>query len=157
DGVLPLLRCIAEATADAPAPGMLDMAAPLRALEHALQPQATVVVLSDFTALSDDAARAIAVLGKRATLVLGHVYDGFEMNPPPGRYGFTDGRRHLSIDLHDSAARAAYAAVFAQRRTALQALARRAGATLLPLPTDCALAPALARAFPGLTGGSAPA
>lgn len=156
-GVLQLLRCIADASAAAPASGPADMAVPLRALERALPPQATVVLLSDFAKLDQEAAHTIAILGRRAHLVLAHVYDEFEAAPPPGRYRVTDGDRHMALDLHDETVRAAYAVPFVQRRAALQALARQAGATLLPLPTGCALEPVLARAFPGLAGPGAAA
>jgi uncharacterized protein (DUF58 family) len=155
DGALPLLRCMADASAAAPIDGRADLTMPLRALERALQPQATVVLLTDFVTMNDDAAHAIGVIGRRANLVLGHVYDEFEVNPPPGRYRFADGSRQITVNLHEAAARAAYAAPFAQRRQALTSIAQRAGAKLVTMATDCALESQLMRAFPEAAGGRA--
>lgn len=144
--VLDLLRRIADATASAPADTALSLHAPLRAMARTLRPGSLPVLVSDFTTLDDAAAHEIAVLGRRAELVLVHVYDRFEADAPPGRYRVTDGRQHLTLDV-----RAVCGAAFAERRDALQALARRARATLLPLPTDCALEATLRRAFPSLS------
>jgi uncharacterized protein (DUF58 family) len=134
-GVLALLGCLAKTSA-APAPQARTLAMPLRTLARTLRPGSLVVVISDFATLDAEAERQIVTLAGSAELVLLQTYDIFESEtPPPGRYRFTDGQRSLNLDLHSLPIRKAYAAAFAGRRASLEQLARRAGATLLPLAT----------------------
>lgn len=139
-GVLKLLRCVADATVAAPLSlppdAAVDMAKPLRALARTLRPGSLVVLISDFATLHAGLEKDILALGRRAELVLLQVYDAFEAEaPPPGQYRVTDGTHYATLDLQTSAARHAYGEAFAQRCSALQMLARRSGARLLPLPT----------------------
>lgn len=152
-GVLHLLRSMADVLATMPAAEATDMALPLRAMARMLRPGSLVVLLSDFTALNAGVENEIAALGRRAEVVLAQVYDTFEADaPPPGRYRVSDGSRQLTLDLRANDARAAYANAFAGRCAALQALAQRSGARLLPLPTHSVLGTVLPQAFPGLSG-----
>lgn len=154
-GTLDLLRCIAQASAAATTNAAPDMTASLRALARMLRPGSLAVLISDFTALDAGAAHEIALLARRAELVLAQVYDAFEADAPPGRYRITDGKRCMTLDLRTAAARDAHGAAFMERSAALQALARRCGATLLPLATHFPLAATLRSAFPDLSGSRA--
>lgn len=146
-GALALLRETANATTRAPGTAA-DLCAPLRALADHLRPGGAVIVLSDFSALDAGAEQGIAALAARTDVLLAHVYDIFEAEPPAGVYRLTDGRASATFDLRSAAARAQYTAAFAARRAALQRLARQPNVRLLPLAThdDPALAAqALAR------------
>ena len=149
-GALALLGSLAAASA-APAFQTLDLALPLRSLARtSLRPGSLIVVISDFATLGAEAERQIVALAGGAELLLLHVYDNFEAHPPPaGCYRLTDSQRSLDLDLRSTAARDAYGAAFAARSTALEQLARRARATLLPLATHevpgAVLAPILLR------------
>lgn len=147
-GVLALLGALAAACATAPAPPASDLAAPLRSLARSLRPGSQIVIISDFAMPGAEAERLIAALARSAELLLLQVYDIFEQEaPPPGRYPVTDGQRRLNLDLRSSAARTAHGAAFAARRLALQQLALRSGARLVPLAThqapESVLTPAL--------------
>jgi uncharacterized protein (DUF58 family) len=156
-GVLALLGCLAAATAAAPAAQALDLAAPLRTLARTLRPGSLIVIISDFTTQGAEAERQIVALARSAELVLLHVYDTFEAEaPPPGRYRISDGQRSLSLDLRSVAARSAYGAAFAARRLALENLARRASAMLVPLATHVAPETVLAHTLRHLPGWRVP-
>lgn len=143
-GVLPLLGRLA-ATSTAPARQAGSLVQPLRALARTVHPGSLVIIISDFSTLDAEVERLIITLAGSAGLMLLQVYDIFESEvPPPGHYRFTDGQHRLDLDLHSAAARQAYGAAFAARCAALEQLARRAGATLLPLATDDAPETALA-------------
>jgi uncharacterized protein (DUF58 family) len=153
-GVLTMLACLAEVSALAPAPALhaaglaTPLSTPLSTLARTVRPGSLIVIISDFAMQDADIERQIAALARSAELVLLHVYDGFEAQaPPPGRYRLTDGQRSLTLDLGPAAAREAYGAAFAERRLGLENLARRTGATLVPLATHIApetvLAPVL--------------
>lgn len=147
-GVLTLLGCLAAASAAPPVTPTLGLATPLHSLARSLRPASRIVIISDFTTLDAEAERQIMALAGSAELLLLQVYDRFEADaPPPGRYELTDGQRNVSLNLRSSAARSAYGAAFAERRLALEKLARRTGATLVPLATHLApqavLAPTL--------------
>ncbi|MEO5659462.1 MAG: DUF58 domain-containing protein [Polaromonas sp.] len=152
-GVLTLLAGLAAVSAAPPAAQGLTLATPLRALAHSLRPGSLVIVISDFTTLDGEAQGQLVALAKTAELMLLHVYDSFEAQaPPPGRYRITDGQHSLSLDLRSPEARSAYGAAFAERRLALEQLARRTRATLVPLATHLAPETVLA---PTLRGGAA--
>ena len=149
-GVLALLGCLAGVSATAPATPASSLVAPLHALARGLRPGSLIIILSDFSTLDAEVERLIMGLARSAELRLLHVYDSFEAEaPPPGRYQVTDGQRSLSLDLRAATARSVYAQAFAAHRLALEGLARRSGATLVPLAThmalDAVLAPTLLR------------
>jgi uncharacterized protein (DUF58 family) len=133
-GALALLREMAEATARVPGT-MPALSAPLRALADTLRPGGAAVVLSDFSALDAATERDIAALAARTDVLLVHVYDVFEAEPPAGVYRLTDGRASMTLDLRSADARARYAAPFVARRAALERLARQPNVRLLPLAT----------------------
>lgn len=152
-GVLALLGCLAAVSA-APALQTLDLAPPLRTLARTVRPGSLIVVISDFATLDAEAERQIVALAGGAELLLLQVYDIFEAQAPPsGRYRFTDGQHSLNLDLRSAPARDAYGAAFAARRAALELLARRARATLLPLATHDAPETVLARTLLHLPHG----
>ena len=62
------------------------------------------------------------------------------------------GERELTLDLHSAAARAAYSAPFATRRSALDQLARRNASTWIPLATHTEPQQVLA-GLPGFSSG----
>ncbi|HEY3326506.1 MAG TPA: DUF58 domain-containing protein [Novimethylophilus sp.] len=134
-GALPLLHCLAAASASVPAAREATLTVPLRTLANNLQPGSLTVLISDFAPLDVETERRLAALARSTELVLMQVYDIFEAEPPPGCYRLTDGRRHLTLDLRSAAARAAYSSAFAARRSALEQLAQRSGATWVPLAT----------------------
>jgi uncharacterized protein (DUF58 family) len=147
-GALALLRHLAEATASDGGEGP-DLSQPLKALGRTLRPGSRTVLISDFAELGPGVESAILTLARGGELILVHVYDVFEAEgPPPGCYRLTDGRGSLALDLRSDAARAAYLAPFAARRTRLDDLARRTGASLIPLATHLDPVKELARFLP---------
>lgn len=149
-GVLPLLKHLAEASAAPPSSVSASLAAPLERLLRTPRPGSRVILISDFAALDAAAERLLAALAGSVELVLIHVHDNFEAEPPPGRYRLSDGERSLTLDLRSAAARADYAAVFSARRATLQALARRHAASWLSLATDADPRSVLAHGRPQL-------
>lgn len=147
-GALALLRHLAEASASTGGEGP-ELAQPLLALGRTQRPGSRTVLISDFADLGPGVERAILALARGGELVLLHVHDVFEAEgPPPGCYRLTDGRGSLTLDLRSEAARAAYLAPFAARRTRLENLARGAGASLIPLATHQDPVTELARFLP---------
>lgn len=158
-GVLTLLACLAAASNAPPGNQPTAMELALHTLARTQRPGSLIVILSDFTTLDAPQERQIVALAQKSELRLIHVYDIFEAQaPPPGRYRLTDGERSLSLDLRTPGARGAYGAAFAERRLALEQLALRARATLLPLathmPVETVLAPAV-QPLPGWRGAGA--
>ena len=151
-GILTLLRCLADASGNAPPAVAQGLTPPLRSLGRKPRPGSAIVIISDFAVLDAETERHIAALAGQAELMLIHVSDPFEAQPPPGRYRLNDGSSELTVDLHSTAARAAYGAAFEARRAALLQLAGRSGGALVPLATDADLARVLAAVMrqPGL-------
>ena len=134
-GALALIRQIVRpATAERGPQGSLPSA--LQTLVRTARPGTQVVVISDFHDFDEAAGRELARLGRGTGLALVQVYDVLEASPPPvGIYRIGDGRNEMVLDLRTVSARAAYGAAFRARSEHLEALARRLGATLLPLAT----------------------
>ena len=134
-GALALLRELADVSAMTPDTSSL-LAPALNAVTHAVRPGGIAILVSDFHALDDALAHAIAALSLRIDVGLVHVVDTFESAPPRGTYRVSDGERDMLLDLDSDAGRAAYLAPFAARRTLLEKLARRPHVRLLTLATD---------------------
>lgn len=152
-GALNLLRRLAEVSAAPPAGTEANLATPLRTLARRLRPGSRVALVSDFAGFDAETECLVLALAKGAELLLVHIYDAFEAEAPPGCYPITDGCRRRILDLRSDAARAAHSAAFAARRTALETLARRAGASLTALATHAELPAGLS---PALAGRPAP-
>jgi uncharacterized protein (DUF58 family) len=132
-GALQLLQALAATSADSAG---ATAGLPLQALTPMLRPSCTAIVISDFAMLDTGLEHAITRLAAQAGLCLLQVHDVFETEAvPPGIYRVTDGVRRATLDLRSAAARTAYGAAFAARRAALERLARRVRAQLLPLAT----------------------
>ncbi len=147
-GALALLGQLARVSAACPADQATHLAASLQTLVRAVRPGSLSVVISDFAVLDAAVERQLLALSGSGELLLLHVYDGFEATaPPPGIYPVTDGRQRVNLDLRTPATRGAYEAIFTQRRLKLGAVARRASATLVAVPThlppEAVLAPTL--------------
>lgn len=149
-GLLPLLKQFADASAEAPA-GDPDLDWPLQRLAHKPGLAATVVI-SDFAGLSAAAESSLRICARRNHLILIHVYDPFEQNPPPGLHRLNDGRDSLTLDLHAGPTRDAFVARFAACSARLRQLAQAVRAGYLPIATDADLPATLQgawRRFPG--------
>lgn len=129
-------QLVTAATRPAPASAPEAFTAALRAFAHTVRPGTRAVVLSDFQHLDAAGQRALAMLRPAARVTLVHVFDTLEATPPPPdvySLAAQDGERVL--DLRDAAMREAWGAPFRDRSARLAELARRLGATLLPLAT----------------------
>lgn len=133
-GALALLRQLAEASASPPGDGS-SLASSLPSITRTVRPDSMVIFVSDFHALDDTLAHAIAALSLRNKVALVQVYDGFESSPPPGVYHLSDGERSAVLDLGSEAGRAAYLAPFTARRSLLDKLGRQAHVRLLTIAT----------------------
>lgn len=148
-GALTLLRRIADATATPPSTPAGEGVLPLHTLVRPLRAGSLNVIISDFATISAEVERQIVALAGCADLMLIHLYDIFEAQPPPGRYRITDGQQHRLIDLLSDTARREFSATFDKRCAMLEKLAMRTGASLLKLATDADLQQLLNRAVSG--------
>lgn len=89
----------------------------------------SLIVVSDFLGADERLASRLAGAAARFGMSLLQVYDPIEREPPPpGAYPVVDGDRQRSIDLRDSASRAAWATAFDRRSRHWATLAARSGA-----------------------------
>lgn len=117
-------------------PGTEAFPAALRAFAHSVCPLSQAIVLSDFHHLDATGERALAILRRASHITLVQVFDIIEsVPPPPGIYRLAAPEGERILDLRAPAARDAYGTPFRARSERLAALARRLGATLLPLAT----------------------
>jgi len=100
-----------------------------------------VVVISDFYDLDDAALRQLRYFARACELVLVHVHDPLEGDPPPpGQYRVHDGRSvHTLVARGSDEWRRAYRSPFEQRVNRLRELRVRDGAQALALRTDGAI------------------
>jgi len=111
-----------------------------RLVQHA-RPGSLVFVFSDFRGLGAAGEFSLLRLRRHCDVALAFLSDPLESAlPNTGRYRFALGPRELSLDASPAAA-SAHAARFAQRRAALEQLARRHRMRFIPcLTTDDPLA-----------------
>jgi uncharacterized protein (DUF58 family) len=146
-GALAWLEGLAEASAT-PAQGTAcDLAGMLGALGRGRLAGSLTVPIGDFAGLDDVAEARLAALARHTDLLLVHVYDPFELLPPPGHYRLDDGRRVLA--LRSDADRRAYGRAVAARREALRGLAGRLAVPWLSVSTADDPGRALAHALAG--------
>ena len=139
-GVLRLIRALVTATDPERGlnathrPGALNAA--LHRLHRVARPGSLVVVLSDFQDLDEQTGLLLGQLRLHSDLLAVRVLDALEQAPPPPSvYPVTDGTRRGWLDLRDHDRRAAYQALFAQRRRQLERLLKRQAIPLLELST----------------------
>lgn len=134
-GALALLRQLAEVCASPP-DTTSSLAAALPAMARMVRPGGMALLVSDFHALDDTLAHAIAALSLRNEVALAHISDAFECAPPHGVYPVSSGERSMTLDLHSEAGRTAHLAPLAARRALLEKLARHPRVRLMTLATD---------------------
>lgn len=80
-------------------------------LFRVLRPGSTVVLISDFYALDEQAFEHLSRLRQHNNVLFYHIVDPIERKPPrPAVYAMTDGRHDLMLDLGQQAIRDAYEA-----------------------------------------------
>ena len=145
-GLLPLLKALAEGPQADARGGHPGITAAVGQLVHLVRPGSLLFLLSDFAGLSPDSGAWLARLGAGCELVLVQIYDPLEMAPPPpGAYPVSDGRRLGWVDTSTASQRAAWYQRFADHRAVLEDLSRRHQAHLLSLSTQEPVGMALAR------------
>jgi uncharacterized protein (DUF58 family) len=141
-GAMNLFRLL-ERVGPHPAPGG-GMAEALPRLGRLAKPGGLVLLVSDFADLDAAAEDRLAALVERHEVAALFVWDPLEADlPPPGRYGFSDGDRILTLDTGAEDLRAAFREAFAERRGRAEAVCRRLHIRFAPLPTDRPTAEAL--------------
>lgn len=145
EAVLTLLKNLVELQPRAPAPAQPELLEHgLARLVHSAHPGSFIPVLSDFQSLSDSGERLLARLSRHNDVLLIHVFDPLEAEPPPpGRYRLGVPGRLVELDCGALATH--WRQAFATRRARLQRLAQRLGNPLLTLSTDAGLISVLAR------------
>lgn len=129
-------QLVTAATRPVLASGPEAFATALRAFAHTVRPGTRAIVLSDFHHLDAAGERALAMLRAASHVALVQVFDTMEsVPPPPGVYAVAAPDGEQVLDLCSPVRREAYGAPFRERSERLAALARRLGATLLPLAT----------------------
>jgi uncharacterized protein (DUF58 family) len=143
--VLALLKTLVELqprTPRAPVSGLREDG--LARLVHMAHPGSLIPVLSDFQNLGSDGERHLRQLSGHNDVLLIQVFDALEAEPPPpGRYRLGVPGRLVELDSGGTAR--AWRQRFAEQCRRLERLARRLGCPLIPLSTDAAPVPVLAR------------
>ena len=142
-GLMPLLQQFADASAEIPSSFGIDE--PLNVVANKTG-MAALIVVSDFAHMTAETLRLLQICARRTHLLMVHVHDPFEVNPPPGIYRLDNGHHVLTLDLTSGETRQAYVDQFSRRCAALQQVARANRASYLPLSTDADLSDALAGA-----------
>lgn len=136
-GVLRLIQGLVAASPQgmpAVSQGALNVA--LERLRHVTRPGSLVFLLSDFFGLDGDSDRHLARLRQHNDVVACRIVDPLEQTPPPpGRYGYTDGRISGVLDTRARRMRTAYAEYCVHHQQALAALLGRYRIPLLQLLT----------------------
>jgi uncharacterized protein (DUF58 family) len=130
---------VVGAAARADIGGSLDLARSLRQLDAAFRRRGLAVIVSDLLGPPDRWVDELRRLGRRHDLVVVEVVDPRELRlPDVGEVRFEDPESgdQRTVDTGDVRLRAAYAAAADQRRAAVAAAVRSAGATHLRLRTD---------------------
>ncbi|MEP9355351.1 DUF58 domain-containing protein [Xanthobacter sp. KR7-65] len=144
--ILAFIGAIADATAErtgppAAEPSLADALARLRTL---MRPGTLVFLISDFGDLDAHAAREAGRLAMDGPVTCVFTFDRLEAQMPgPGVFPVTDGAAVARLDADRAALRSAYARRFAERRGALEHLARERGMVLVDLETGTDPADAL--------------
>jgi uncharacterized protein (DUF58 family) len=128
----PAARAVKAAPA-APEPALADAVARLR---RTARPGTLVFIISDFHDFTEAAARELSRLALQAQVTNIFVYDALEeAMPARGAYPVSDGAAVRLMDGGNRAMRETYAARFAARRAALDALSRQRGMAFVALQT----------------------
>ncbi|MEP9368044.1 DUF58 domain-containing protein [Xanthobacter sp. VNH20] len=116
-----------------PEPSLADAVARLR---RTARPGTLVFLISDFHDFTEAAARELSRLALQAQVTNIFVYDALEeAMPARGAYPVSDGAAVRLLDGDNRVARETYAARFAARRAALDALSRLRGMAFVQLQT----------------------
>lgn len=141
-GLMPLLKQFADASAETPSASSPGIHWPLQRMADKVG-TAAVIVISDFAAMTPEAECSLRACARRAHLVMIHVHDPFERNPPPGIYRLNNGCATATLNLHPGRGRQDFIDQFAKRAESLQQLARATQASYLAIATDSDLPGAL--------------
>ena len=145
-GVLPLLGALAGRQRGAEGSGYRSIGEAVVRLAPSVPSGALVVLASDFRDADTDGQGWLTPLARRCEILLLHVHDPIEAEPPPpGRYAVSDGTRRRVLDTGAARLRQAWHDRFVAHRERLESLALRHNAHLLGLRTDEAPAAALRR------------
>jgi uncharacterized protein (DUF58 family) len=152
-GVLPLLGALAGRQRGAVGSGHASIDEAVGRLAPSIPSGALVVIASDFRGIGVTGQGWLTPLARRCELLMLHVYDPIEVEPPPpGRYAVTDGTRRRVLDTASARLRHDWHDRFVAHRECLESLALQHHAHLLGLRTDEAPAAALRRGL-GLPRG----
>lgn len=134
-GLMPLLKQFADASAETPSASSPGIHWPLQRLADKAG-TAAVIVVSDFANMSAEAECSLRACARRTHLVMIHVHDPFERNPPPGIYRLNNGCATATLNLHPGKARQNFIDQFSKRAEGLRQLAHSTQASYLPIATN---------------------
>ncbi len=109
----------------------------LGALKRVSRPGSLVVVLSDFTGLTQTGLSYLSSVARHNEVLALFVNDPLEQRlPPAGRYRVVAGERELAIDTHVARAREEYEQAYQTRFNDFATFCQRYGIHLMPLSTQ---------------------
>lgn len=137
--LLQFLNRLAEANQQLPKQtSAQELLAPaLRRAREVLRPGSLVILICDERALTAPAEQQLSFLARHIDIVLMPVSDPLDHAlPNAGWLSFAQGKHHLTLDTHQDAIRAEYAANAQARQLHWQQLAKKMRLPLLPLSTE---------------------
>lgn len=93
----------------------------LQELNHVVRPGSLLVIITDFLHYDDIAQQHLNLLSRHNDIIAIQVYDPMEKQlPPPGTYGFSDGKRSVRLDTGPHGLRKNYSLRFVERQAMLR-------------------------------------
>ncbi len=111
--------------------------AALEHLNHVVRPGSLVFLLSDFRAFDDITQQHLSLIVRHSDMIALSIFDPMEQQlPPPGYYGFTDGKRNIRVYTGDRQLRKHYRMRFIEHQARLKEQLASIAVPLLELSTD---------------------
>lgn len=112
----------------------------LQLLQQNIKSQASVFVISDFSAFDDEVKKMLAALSRKARVYVLNVFDVLEELPPPaGEYMAENAGERVIFDSHSKYFQKEYKAYFKEKRRRIETFCRRFGIRCVEIRTDIPL------------------
>lgn len=109
----------------------------LQELNHVVRPGSLLIIISDFCHYDDISQQHMNLLSRHNDILAVQVYDNMEKQlPPPGVYGFSDGKHNLRLNTAPHELRKAYALAFVERQNQLKDMLSQLAIPLLEINTE---------------------
>jgi hypothetical protein len=106
-------------------------------LRRVIHPGSIVLFASDFNHIGKDEFRHLQYIAKHNDLISVHIYDALEKDlPPPGRYGISNGEKHLTLDTQNTSLRTSFQQHFIDKSRAIEEFCLLNQVNLINLATN---------------------